>query len=512
MQDVETPLLVGLDAGTSATKACAFTQEGVLVAEAGVPVTLSQPAPGLVEQPAEELVRSAVEALRALSDRIGGRAVASMGITGQMGGLVLVGADGHAVSPHLSWLDGRASAAVDSAMDERGARLLELGGLPPYLAPKSAWWKRERPRSFARARAMLMPAGFLALRLGGEGAPAAAVDRSSCGFVGLFDVCTGAVEEELCELWGISAELAPRIVGVGELVGRLSAEAAGQTGLPEGLPLFAAPGDGPCGWLGVGAVEPGITVDTAGSSDHIGICGSRFAPDVERGVLICLPSPVEGLWHLQGYTSGTGLTHRWFLETFAAGSDFAELERLAATVAAGSEQLVCIPHFGGRVCPYQPAVSGVYVGLTWRHGREHLYRALLESVAYEYACYLEAARRVDPTTRPREVRVIGGGATSRLWTQIKADVLGLPLVLMEDLNYTCWGAALAAGKGVAMLDDLAAAALATARVREVIEPNPATGEGYRRLVDVYKRLFDELDGSFRTLSERRQKESQRPGL
>jgi xylulokinase len=154
----------------------------------------------------------------------------------------------------------------------------------------------------------------------------------------------------------------------------------------------------------------------------------------------------------------------------------------------------------------------VFVGLTWRHRREHMYRALLESVAYEYAGYLEAARRLDPATEPAEVRVIGGGAASRLWTQIKADVLGVPFSVMEDSNYTCWGAALSAGLGVGAVDDLAGAARAAARVRAVIEPDPASAEAYGELVAVYRDLYGALEGPFRSLWERRQKESQRAGL
>ncbi len=490
-------LLVGLDAGTSATKACAFTLDGSLVAEASVPVALEHPAPGWAEQPAEVLEESALAALRGLADLVDPRAVAGIGITGQMGGLVLVGADGRAVSPHLSWLDGRAAGEIDAAMVREAPRLLALGGLAPYLAPKSAWWSRERPESFARAARMVEPAGYVALRLAGAGPEEAWVDRSSSGFLGVYDVRSGKVEPELCELWGVEAGLAPRVVPAGEVVGRLCAE----TGLPAGIPLVSAPGDGPCGWLGAGAVDPGVTVDTAGTSDHIGICGTRFAPDVEEGVLISLASGIEGLWHAQGYTSGTGLTFRWLLETL--GSEASELEDLAAELPPGSEELVCIPHLGGRVCPYEPAVSGAWVGLTWRHRPEHLYRAHLESVAYEFACYVEAARRLDPSFEPTEVRVIGGGAGSRLWAQIKASVLGTPYLLMEESNYTCWGAALSAGAGVGLLTGMAEAARTAARVRELVEPDPAATERYRGLVELYKGLYPVLDGAFRALWARR---------
>lgn len=505
------PLLVGLDAGTSATKACAFTVHGQLVAEAGVSVALEHQAPSFAEQPADVLADSACEALRLVAEQIDPRAVAGIGVTGQMGGLVLVDEDGRAVSPHLSWLDGRAAAEIDRVMQDRGRRLLELGGLAPYLAPKAAWWQREHPDR-GRAARMVEPAGYILLQLAGAGAEEAVIDSSSSGFAGLFDVRTGVVEDELAELWGVPPGLAPRVVPAGEVAGRLSIGAASRTGLPAGIPLVVAPGDGPCGWLGVGAVDPGVTVDTAGTSDHIGICTASYAPDVQGRVLICLASGVEGLWHLQGYTSGTGLTQRWFLETFPADGGFAELERRAESVRAGAEGLVCIPHFGGRVCPYEPAVSGVFVGLTWRHRREHLYRALLESVAFEYGCYLEAARRVDPDIVPRQMRLIGGGAASGLWTRIKADVLGLRYSVMEESNYTCWGAALSAGVGVGVVDDMATTAREAARVREVVEPDAAAGEVYRELFDVYRSLFDALEGPFRSLWRLRQESSQSAGL
>ena len=490
-------LLVGLDAGTSATKACAFTLDGSLVAEASVPVALEHPAPGWAEQPAEELERSALEALRALARKIEPGAVAAIGITGQMGGLVAVDEDGRAVSAHLSWLDGRAAGEIDAAMAREGPRLLQLGGLAPYLAPKAAWLAREQPESFARAARIVEPAGYVALRLAGAGSDEAWVDRSSSGFVGVYDVRSGEVAPGLCELWGVEAGLAPRVVPAGEAVGRL----ATGTGLPAGIPLVAAPGDGPCGWLGAGAVDPGVTVDTAGTSDHIGICGTRFAPDVEKGVLISLASGVEGLWHVQGYTSGTGLTFRWLLETL--GADPAVLEPLAAELPPGSEELVMVPHFGGRVCPYEPAVSGAWVGLTWRHRREHLYRAHLESVAYEFAGYVEAARRLDPSFEPTEVRVIGGGSGSRLWAEIKAAVLGVPYLLMEESNYTCWGAALCAGVGAGLVSGLRDAARAAACIREVVRPDPAATERYRGLVEVYESLYPVLSPAFRTLSDRR---------
>lgn len=503
-------VVIGIDLGTSATKACAFTVSGQLLAESAASVVLSHPRAGWAEQPAAVLVESALEALAAVARRIEVDCVAAIGLTGQMGGLVLVDGDGLAVTPHQSWLDTRAAPIAEEISPDDQRRLVARCGAPAYLAPKAVWWQREHPEVFQRTRSIVSPVGYAALALSAGDAGNATIDWSSSGFFGLYDIKTGQIDYDLCSLWGLEPSLVPHVVPCGEVIGRLSPGCAELSGLLSGTPIVCAPFDGPAGWLGVGAVEPGCTVDTSGTSNHIGICGERFSPDLERQVLVCIPSGVTGLWHLQGYTNGTGLTHRWYVDAFpppGAGESTAQrlvaLERLAADVPPGSDGVVCVPHFGGRVCPLDPTVSGAWVGVLWRHRSEHLYRALLESVAYEYACYFEAAERVDPTCRPREVRVIGGGAASGLWTRIKADVLGIPFIVMEPRNHTCWGAALAAAFGAGLLDNLADAAQQSSQIREVVDPDSSNAEIYGARLQVYKQLFSALSPTNTTLWQER---------
>ena len=161
---------------------------------------------------------------------------------------MLVDPDGRAISPHLSWLDGRAGAAVESAMEDTVAAYSSWAACSPYLAPKAAWWLRAHGDAAAAAARMVEPAGFILLQLAEAGAEDAVIDRSSCGFAGLFDVRSGDVEPELAELWEVSADArAPSRRAPGRSPGALSAPAASRTGLPAGLPLVVAPGDGPAG-------------------------------------------------------------------------------------------------------------------------------------------------------------------------------------------------------------------------------------------------------------------------
>ncbi|MGH2534425.1 MAG: xylulokinase [Thermomicrobiales bacterium] len=252
-------------------------------------------------------------------------------------------------------------------------------------------------------------------------------------------------------------------------------------------------------------MAPGIAVDTAGSSDHFGVATDRYAPDPAERVLTTFRSAIPGLWHVFGFTAGSGLSHQWFLRAFGRGLDdpleildgaWDVLEAEAAAIPPGSERLVCVPHLEGRFCPDEPDVRGVWLGFTWQHGRAHFYRSILEAVAYEYAHYLAAARRLGIDTALHEVRVVGGGAKSALWNQIKADVLGIPYAQLAPSNYTCRGAALCAGYASGLYADLAATATRGIEVTRRFEPDAEHHDRYRPYVAHYRDLLKELRPSF----------------
>jgi xylulokinase len=381
-------------------------------------------------------------------------AVAGLCLDGQMAGIAAVDREGRAAMPYDSWLDIRCTPYVER-MRSRAQEICARTGAPPTYShgPKILWWMHERPETFAQICKFVMPAGYVTMRLCGMRGEEAFVDPTYLHFSCLSDTERGQWSEALCAHFGVPQDRLPRIVEPWEVVGRLSREAAEAMGLRSGTPVAAGAGDQAAAMLGAGVLEPGMAYDAAGTASVLALCVDRFAPDVHTGTLLCARMVPQGRWYLIGYIGGGGLNLRWWRDllrqiTGTDRWDYPELDAAARSVPPGCQGLLFIPHLAGRVCPNQPELRGAWLGVAWTHGPEHLYRAMLESVAYEYAIYLEIARERSGVGPLREVRVVGGGARSDLWNQIKCDVLGVPYARLNRTEAAALGSALLAGFAV----------------------------------------------------------------
>ncbi len=486
--------LCGVDLGTTATKALLVREDGQILSDATEPSRLIQPAPGVVEQDPEEMLGSVIRTVRACVERarVAPDTVAALCVDGQMAGLTAVDGEGWAVIPYDSWLDTRCAPYVER-MRAHARLVCERAGAPPTYShgPKIQWWRRERPEAFARIHKFVMPAAYVAMRLTGLSGEDAFIDPTYLHFTCLADTRHGRWSEELCDLFDVPLDRLPRIVEPWEIVGRLTSEAAAQLGLRSGVPVVAGAGDQAAAMLGAGVVCPGQVYDGAGTASVLAVCVDRFAPDAETGTVLCARSVPAGRWYLIGYVNGGGLNLRWWRDLVRAlapgqGWDYPALDETACRVPAGSEGLVFVPHLGGRVCPSEPNVRGAWVGLTWNHGPGHLYRALLEGVAYEYRIYLDMARALVPELALSEVRVVGGGSRSDLWNQIKADVLELPFVRLNLTEAAALGSAILAGYGVGIFTDWEEVASRFVRVDRRFLPEPERARHYRPLARAYR--------------------------
>jgi xylulokinase len=207
-------------------------------------------------------------------------------------------------------------------------------------------------------------------------------------------------------------------------------------------------------------------------------------------------SVIPGLWNPLAYIAGGGLALRWFRDTFynavrgktvpTEDDLYDEMIEQASKVPAGAEGLLFSPHLGGRICPAAPEMRGAWTGFSWGHTQAHYFRAILESVAYEYAFYLRVLGDLLPDLELIETRAIGGGARSHAWNSIKADVLGVPYRRLARSEFATWGCALIAGHAVGLFDDLAERAWATSQPEPTtITPDPAAHELYKPLVEKY---------------------------
>ncbi len=506
--------LIGVDLGTMGTKTAIFDTAGNLVAEAYEESRLYYPKPGWVEQNPDEIYGSAVRTIRECVEKggIDPSQVAGIAFDGQMAGIGAVDVEWGTPTVYDSWLDTRCRDYI-TQMKEHQQRIIALTGGPPTIShgAKILWWRHERPDVWNQIAKFVVPGGYVAGRMAGLKADEAFIDRTYLHFTCFSDTAASRWSNELLELFGVDKAKLPRIVDPWEVTGQVTQEAARETGLKAGTPIAAGCGDQAAGMLGAAMVKPGLVFDVAGTASVFAVCVDKFVADEEHGTLFTAHLAIPDLYYTLAYINGGGLNLRWFRDELAAQEKaeaeaegeniYQVLDRLAAEAPPGSEKLIFQPHLGGRVCPSDANTRGLYVGLNWAHSKAHLYRAMLEGVGYEYAYYLGIVRGLLPDLNVHETRVIGGGARSRLWNQIKADILGVPYVNLNREEFGVLGSAILAGYAVGVLEDLASTAERFTQTTTRTEPNPHNHAFYRPLVEQYVRLFELTKPVFDALVE-----------
>lgn len=491
---------LGIDIGTQGVKAGLYDAEGRSLAEVFEPSRPHRPAPGVVEEDPEFQLASTCRLIRECLEKSGTPEIAALAIAGQMAGVIGIGADGRAVTPYDSWLDTRCDAQITRMQREAGDAVLAATGNAPSFnhGPKILWWKEEHPDVFARVAAFVQPGGYVAMRLCELAADAACLDTTYLHFSGFADSRRRCWEEDLCRAFGVPVEKLPRIVEPHARLGAVTPSMAGTTGLRAGTPVMAGCGDTAASFLACGATAPGLCVDVAGTASVFAATTDAFAPDRYGGTLGCAQSATPGLWHPYAYINGGGLNLEWFRREFGAEAgapdDFAALNALAGAVAPRDDLPFFVPHLGGRVSPGWPSLRGSWAGLAWDHGRAELFRAVLESVALEYALYRQALRRLLPDAPFAELRITGGGEKSAVWNQLKADVLQMPIVQIERGGGAPMGAAMLAGVGLGALPSLPETAARWVRLGRRFDPDSSLAAPYRQRLARYEDLLDRLYG------------------
>lgn len=490
-------ILVGVDVGTTSTKAGAYDVSGELLATANIPTRIRREG-GAVEQDPAELLRSVeqsvaktVAAMDAPADAV--RAVA---LTGQMAGVMGIDEDWEPVTSYDSWLDGRCANQLRRLSLEHAAILVERTGCPPMLdhAPKMQWWHECRPETYTRIAKFVMPAVYVAGCLAGLRAEDAYVDPTYLHFSGAADARTGTWSAELIDILALDGQKLPKIIKSDQIVGHMTAEAADRCGLPSGTPVVAGMGDTAAGALGAGLLEIGMLLDTAGTAAVLAGVVGEFRPDEHQGLILMRGFP-EDRWLPLNYVAGAGLCLPWLATQFSSFGDNGDPEgalRLllaeAGQVPAGAAGLRFLPHVEGRIAPPAPGLRGGWVGLGLSHTRGHMVRAVLEAIAFEYATYLRSMRRLYPEVEFSSIRAIGGGARSSVWNAIKADILGVPVTRVPLLETATRGAALLAGAGVGLIDLYEA--INQIPTMTAVEPDAPRHARYEELVDEHISLVD----------------------
>jgi len=501
---------IGVDIGTAGTKATIVDEEGRQLATAYEESKLYYPRVGWVEQKPEDFYASTINTVREIMKTSGAdpRDVSAIAFSGQMAGIMGIDKNWNPVIPYDSWLDVRCKAYIDMLAEKYADLLISVTGVPPTVdhLPKMLWWKNERPEVFERIYKFTVPSIYVAGKVSGLKGDDAFYDYTYVTFTGLFDVKKMDWSEELSQIFDIPLEKMPRVVKPWEIVGELTADEAERLGLVKGIPVVAGAGDGMACSLGAGLTEPGRCIDIAGTASAFYVSVDRVVPDTKFRTLLYLKSVVPELWNVGAYINGGGLCLRWFRDEVArdvkeaavkAGVDpYKMLDEMAAKIPEGSEGLFFIPHFGGRAYPYNPRLKGVWLGFSWKHTSAHLYRSILEAIAYEYFHYLRILRMLLEEARITEVRGIGGWSRSPIWNQIKADVLGVPYVLLNREEYAALALAVLGGYAVGAFKDYAKTINEWVKPVKRIEPRHHVHEKYRRYAEFYEELIERIDRAF----------------
>jgi xylulokinase len=509
-----TRYVVGIDIGTMGTKAGIYGEQGELAGTAYEESKLYYPRPGWVEQRDDEIHGSAVRTIRAALDQSGisPKDVVAIAFDGQMAGVSTVGRGWSSPINYDSWLDTRCAAYLPRLKEAEAEIIASAGSAPAFNhGPKILYWKHEHPEIWDAIVKFTQPAAKVAGQLAGLRAEEAFIDRTYLVFSCFGDTARSRWNTDLLDRFGLDKTKLPRVLEPWDIIGSVTAEGAAQTGLLEGTPIAAGCGDQAANVLGAGIVEPGMIYDAAGTASIFAIVLDSFATDTTHKTLMTSSHVVPGRFFAMAYLAGGGLNTRWFRDEMcgherdawaASGQNAYEaMGMLADAIPPGAEKLIFLPHLGGRNTPNDPDMRGGFLGLTWAHRKAHMYRAILESIGYEYALYLRSVRAISPSTRPTEVFSIGGGARSRIFKQIKADILGVNYRSLSREEFGTLGAALVAGRAVGLFPDIAATAKRFVAVREdVQQPDAARHEAYRPYVDLYRELMENSAPLFRALA------------
>jgi len=497
-------LLLGIDVGTTAAKAALFTVEGKLQALGQAEYPLHHLQPGWVEQDPEDwwravclAVRQALASLQNAAARVAGVAVSS-----QAPVLLPLDRAGVPLRAAMIWMDRRAEA--EAARLDEGAgpgQIWRITGNRPdafYVAPKLLWFRTHEPHLLARTHRFLQVNGYVNYRLTGQ----FGLDTAHAGLLQLRDYSTDEWSVPLCEACGVEPSQFPEVKPAHALQGDVTAAASASTGLRAGTPVMTGTVDSAAAALETGVVQPGVAAEMTGTSTVLIMPSDRT---VTEPALIAMPHAIEGVHLLLGAMVASGASLRWFRDQLGQpeveaasqqkGDPFDLLTQRAAEVPPGSQGVIFLPYMMGERSPvWHTNARGVFFGLSLATPKAALVRAILEGTAFALRHNAEVAERAG--IRFSELRSVGGGTRSSLWNQIKADVLGVPVLLPEASIGAPFGDAILAGRGLGFYPDVGQALANMVRIKTRYEPKAANHSRYQAVYKVYRNLYEHLRQDF----------------
>jgi xylulokinase len=495
-------LLLAVDCSTSGAKAVVFTADGHSVASGKQSFALERPAPGRHEQNSDDWWTATSASIALAMENVDATRIAALVVTHQRETFVCLDAAGRPLRPAIVWADGRSVPQVARYGSDETHR---ISGRVPDITPsifKLAWLREHEPETLQRSARIGDVSAFLNEKLTGRWVTSA----SSGDSMGLMDLATQRWSDPLCAIAGVDPSQLPAIVPPGAVIGRLSDDVASQLGLVGDTPVVSGAGDGQCAALGTGLAEPDAMYLNVGTALVAGYASPEYL--WSRRYRTVLDAPGRG-YLLETFTqSGTYLIS-WFVDRFSPSllaetptgacevAREVDLEKRAGAIAPGCEGLVALPYWNGAQTPYWDGdARGAVIGWSGAHTGAHLYRALLEGIAFETRLQTDGVE-ADTGIEVTHFLTTGGGSRSATWSQLIADVTGRRLDICAESETTALGAAMLAACAVGVHPDLPTAAKEMARVERTFTPRPDVAATYETLYQRYVTIYPALRDLFR---------------
>jgi len=491
-------LLMIIDLGTSFIKSAVYDIEGVCIHMVLEPVKDDRSGQGVFIQKGEDFVLSVVTCMKELCQYLGKRAddIEAISFTGQMAGFIGVDAQWNDITTWSCSLDTRYIPYADRQMKELRKEFLEISGTnAPQMASKYEWFKTEFPEENKKIVKYLMISGYIIGQLSDMPVDDAVIDATYTTWTGLADIKNGVWSKEICGAVGIDIGYLPKIVRSNKICAKLSEKISKATGLKSGIPLVSGAGDKSASCIGSGILNPGDVNLEASSYGAIQICVEDYRADSEEMKYDCLPSPIEGLYHVTRYIPGSGITLDWFVNTFVKESGqtseeaFKYIEEKMLNVPAGCEGLMAVGLLGGNAMPLNGKIKGMWNGYSWNHNKEHFYRALIESFTYDFELAFQRIEAIYPELELKNIAFLGGGSKSKTWAQINADVTGKTYYTINRKDTALLGTAILAGNAIGIVEDIQEYVQRVVRKESEFHPDENMRDVYKAYVDNYREFL-----------------------
>ena len=504
--------LLGIDIGTSGTKTILCDTRGRIAAEAVAEYPVHTPKPGWSEQEPEDWWTGAVKSVKAAlaKGKVKGSEVVGIGLSGQMHGSVFLDKNGAVIRRALLWNDQRTQKECDEIVKRAGGlpKLLKMVANPAFTgftAPKILWLRNNEKKNFDKVRKVLLPKDYIRYRLTGEYAS----EVSDASGTLLLDVSKRAWSKTLMGKLDLDMDILPPVFESTVVSGKVSALAAKAMGIPVGTPVAGGGGDQAMGAVGNGIVKKGVVSAMMGTSGVVFAYTDKMETE-PQGRVHTFCHAVPGIWHMMSCMLSAGGMLQWFRNALC-GDEIAQAKKrkidpyeiivaAAAKTPLGAEGLYCLPYLTGERTPHaDPYARGCFIGLTPRHDKAMMARAVIEGITFGMRDSLDIMRGMGVTAS--EIRLSGGGAKSAFWRQLQADVYGVDACVTNSTAGSAYGAMIMGGVGAGVWKTVPEACDATIKIVKRIKKNPKTVKEYQRIYPAFDHLYDSLKGNFREIAQ-----------